>query len=398
MKSSVVRSAPRSRVAAWLRQIWRLACASIVAVTAFAGLAQAQVQPETYELAWCWAHDPASSIGVSYACSTPYRFASRFDAMTTPPFSVVHAPTEGVNVTRTGVGRYLVRIPRLAASGGTAHATSYATSGHCKVLRWGPSGTDMQVFVDCYDAAGRPANAFFTVLFYKAGATGQLSHHAYAWSDRTPPPGGCYTVSSTYGFNPNGPLPSVCDTGVVGQYEVRVSNIVRTDRSGLVMVTGYGSSSARCKVVSWSGSAPLRARVACYEGSTRVSSPFTFSFIQSPGVIATRVSEDVREGYYASVPATGTVPTFAQSDSYGGMAAIRVRTSPGKYRVELPGVKGIDSTVQLVARGFDDAHCTVDGWGGDDLHATVNVSCWRGAQPADSAFSLYYLTDRFILF
>src|SRR4029079_10278762 len=83
------------------------------------------VAPARGALGYVWADQPTSP---SYVPSSFYQFNSK--GFTN-------------SITRFGIGAYSVRLPGLGASAGTVKVTTYGpVSTRCKVVNWGPSGSD----------------------------------------------------------------------------------------------------------------------------------------------------------------------------------------------------------------------------------------------------------------
>jgi hypothetical protein len=68
-------------------------------------------------------------------------------------------------ITRTGVGRYTVKLPRMHV-GGSAQVTPYGTAArHCVVSSIVTSSLPQQVGVRCFDFSGNPRDGKFTLAY-----------------------------------------------------------------------------------------------------------------------------------------------------------------------------------------------------------------------------------------
>jgi hypothetical protein len=70
-------------------------------------------------------------------------------------------------VKKTGTGVYEVKFEGLGTSGGHALVSAYgAGSDYCKPVRWNQAEGHQLVTVACFNKAGAPADAQFTVAFF----------------------------------------------------------------------------------------------------------------------------------------------------------------------------------------------------------------------------------------
>jgi peptidoglycan hydrolase-like protein with peptidoglycan-binding domain len=82
------------------------------------------------------------------------------------PAGYTHGADRDVRVTRSAPGRYVVRLgPVIGERGGNAQVTAYGPGRqYCKIERWFAEDVEVR----CFDPAGRPANAPFSLLFARA--------------------------------------------------------------------------------------------------------------------------------------------------------------------------------------------------------------------------------------
>jgi len=99
---------------------------------------------------------------------------------------------------------------------------------------------------------------------------------------------------------------------------------------------------------------------------------------------------------HALVNADGSffrLPDYA----FNGVAGTITSTHPGtgRYRVVFGGLRSFAGNAQVVAFGTGPERCNPSGWGVlPETNSTfIDVLCWRGAQPADSAFVVLYDND-----
>ena len=100
-----------------------------------------------------------------------YAFANRGRASSySPPAAYsedeVRTGTPAVTITRQGTGSYRVNFAAAADPGGYVQVTAHgATSVSCQAVSWAKSKADEAVNVECWTAAGTPADTKFTVQF-----------------------------------------------------------------------------------------------------------------------------------------------------------------------------------------------------------------------------------------
>jgi hypothetical protein len=198
----------------------------------------------------------------------------------TPSIDLRFNSTGGVNtVTRTGSGRYTVTMPGLgqAGEGGTVLVTAFlAGSNTCKVGSWVPFGADLFIHVKCYRNQGDLQDTRFSVTYARSLSMLGVSRTAgYVWADQ--PTADSYTPNTSYQFNTAGGTNTITrhSTGV---YSVFMPNLGGTD--GHVQVVSYGSTSKRCKVVSWfTNGGALQAGVNCFNNNGQpVDTQYTLSY------------------------------------------------------------------------------------------------------------------------
>jgi hypothetical protein len=180
-------------------------------------------------------------------------------------------------VLRNGTGDYSVSFGSLfsvGGVGGTFQVTAFGTGGeHCKIQNWGPSGTAQQARVRCFNAAGSPADAAFSINHFPNGEVGAFDYGAYAWANNATATS--YTPSTTYSYNSgriNGWPGCVGFLGTVvagkastnpGHYFLRYQYL--TPFNSAAHSTAYGSDASYCKVEGWGSSGDAaQVQTQCY--------------------------------------------------------------------------------------------------------------------------------------
>lgn len=121
------------------------------AMTFAAALTAEAAEPNKGQLAaYVWAENPKAAA--AYTPSAGYQFNI----------------TKAVNsITRTGDGKYAVKLVGVKSAGGHAQVTAYgAGTDFCKVVSWNPAGNDTSVNVACFTHDGKPADTQFALAFF----------------------------------------------------------------------------------------------------------------------------------------------------------------------------------------------------------------------------------------
>jgi hypothetical protein len=105
-------------------------------------------KPAPTKLAYAWLCSASQALGLAYDVTANCTYAS-------------NPSGSPVTVTRSAVGVYSVSFAGLNMTEGHVQVTGYGSANTwCKVSSWGSS----TISVRCFDPAGAPADALFTVL------------------------------------------------------------------------------------------------------------------------------------------------------------------------------------------------------------------------------------------
>jgi hypothetical protein len=185
----------------------------------------------------------------------------------TPSSTWSYNSTGGTNtICRLATGTYKATLPGLGAQNGNVMITAHGmTTGHCTVGSWLTSGSDKEVTVRCWSAAGAAADSTFSLVFDGSTQTGFFNMGGFALTSNTNG-----TPSSTFSYNSGG---DVCHTGVVqgsknatGNYSLMFSllGFLHTNPH----VTAYGSSARYCKIEAFDNAySGARITTQCYDSS-----------------------------------------------------------------------------------------------------------------------------------
>ncbi len=281
-------------------------------------------------------------------------------------------------ITQLATGQY--RVDFASVSGyvnGNAQVTAYGSNGErCKVLRWGTSGTTLQVFVNCFAATGAAVNAMFTASFqYRTGNIGPDT--AYAWANN--PSSSSYTLSTTYQWNSTGGAMSVTHTPGTGSYQVTLGG--QNLSAGTVEVTAYGSGNGYCKAGGWGSTVD----VECFNGSNGAPAESAFDIVfstKSPNALATYTYLWADQPTAASYNPSTFYEHGQRDVSYCTPTtpadATITRSGAGNYSVLLPGMGASPAETNVKVTGYASSSdtCEIVNWFPSGADAYVNVRCY----------------------
>jgi hypothetical protein len=287
------------------------------------------------------------------------------------------------------VGEYSVYLPDLGARAGLPHVTAVgAGSEYCKILGWGPSGTEQRIRVLCFTATGTPADTLFT-LSYTNNETGRSPYpfgYLYASQPTTP----SYTPPANYQFNSSGAANTVTKVaGQTGRYTASLPTLAGAGAQ--VQVTAYGTGTQWCGAgaVGASGTTAT-VEVRCYDGTgAAADAQFTLTYVRNGSLFGRSLccSWVTPVAYtHADRP---TVASYLPANRFGfDGSSLVTRLSTGRYELRYHTHPRNEGTVQVTASGSTSARCKVESWNAG-LSATVRCTDPAGA-PRDASFYLIY--------
>lgn len=345
-----------------------VAGAGLMAAT---GLSAAQAAPS--KVGWLWANDSHNTV--TYTPNTQYSFNSTGGAYTS---------------TRLSMGVYRVVLGGMASAGPTnVMMTRYNGPGYCTVGSWSTQGADVLAYINCFSASGAPDDGNFTLLYQARNKRfgNAAKGIAYLWADQPSTPS--YTPSTLFQFNSTGGTNTINRTGV-GVYDVLLPGFDKL--GGNVQVSAYGSSAARCKVVTWNQDTPgTTAEVACFDASG-APSDHQFTLTYSRSIPAGWVSDDQSRGVYAWSSTTKKATyKLDKSYAYNGFGTGKLaasRDSQGVYIVTIPGAHSyVSSNMLTTSYGDGNTYCDIVGW------ENLITECYNQAGTvADSRYSMDFNT------
>lgn len=200
----------------------------------------------------------------------------------TPNPNFSYNSTGGTNtIKRRGPGSYTVFLPGFTQAGGDVQVTANQNfingpAARCKVVGWNANATvGTAVDVHCFDKAGTPHDAYFSLAYANGYPFGYISsastEGAYAWAD-APTDSSVYTPDTTYNFSTLGSQMTAQKTAA-GAYTVNIPTINSYETS-TVLITGYGPDSTYCNVVDW-----FPIELQCYkQGGVPIDSKFDVTY------------------------------------------------------------------------------------------------------------------------
>jgi hypothetical protein len=292
-----------------------------------------------------------------------------------------------ITVTRSSAGQYEVDLPNLSAvTGGMVQVTPYDSKDTCAVGGWGPSESDLLVYVSCYSLRGHPADSLFDLIVTQP-VTAPPGAFDYSWVYQD---ARSATLTGQYQYNSANKSNLVRHLGK-GRYEVTFSGPASKGTRGTVKVSAYGSGAGDCAASGWHGTSKgVVVDVNCYTSSGKpVNREFDVTYANRTNLMGLADFPTAN----ALVTAAGKVQT--QYDSAHTAHVTVVHHRRGLYRVQLVGTTeaagGGDIQVSPVTGSKD--HCTVVDWqGGTNVKTVATVQCFdRHGHSVNSAFTLQFV-------
>jgi hypothetical protein len=285
-------------------------------------------------------------------------------------------------------GRFDVKFVGLALGGlGNVHVTAVNKKGYfCETVRWGSSGSDEIVGVQCFAPGGVKADTPFTVMWTVNSAVLPSPAGSYA----TVQYGAGGSVVQLYNSTGAGVTATPLGTGVVA---VRFEKVgVGSQLTGDLQVTALNRQTVprRCKVGAWDDQGTdIIAIVYCFDGAgVPTDADFTASYHRERSVIS-----PLGPKYFGYVWSVQPLPPNAVetnfNDVFGGFGANAVTITGPHIVVVFPQILLNETHVQATAFGADPNYCTIAKlWSASGTDILAHVVCFdpagNGAQ--DNAF------------
>ena len=330
------------------------------AATAAAGLIVAVPLPANAVAAadgYVWANQPSTS---NYIAATGYEYNSTGDV---------------VEIIRSGTGQYRVRFAGMGGSGGVAHVRRYGSTnpGYCTVSSWS-HGTDVNVYVRCFDAAGALADAMFVAHFTNRTVPG--GNFAYFWANQ-PLAAGPYAPSATYAYDSTGVATQIERTGV-GEYIIYLNAVSglypNFHNDGHLQVTAYNVNAVHCGTRVTADENPTPLIVRCFDAAgTAVDSRFTVSYSYDVNVLGT--TPDRGNAYVRNHWAD---PPYLSGWWNAGGEPDLVHVATGRYQLQFPALATAHGYAIVSTQEASHTYCNMSSWYQDAviMEQLVNIRCY----------------------
>ncbi|GGK89083.1 hypothetical protein Sme01_02400 [Sphaerisporangium melleum] len=307
---------------------------------------------------------------------------------------------QNVTVTPGSTGQVYVRFPAIGVSperqnNGVPHVTAIADGPqYCQVQKYGVSGSDLLVAVQCYHYSGRPIFTPFSITF--ASSTGTL----------TPPGAFGYVywtgaaIGSTY--NSAGNLNVVSPSITPGVWTVDLPGIGPSTTAGNIQVTAVDSQRpAHCKASAWSPTwSGQKIQVRCFDAADApLSTGWTLTYHHERAITGGAVPPRYFAYTFDNVPGNpgpySPVPPGVSYNSVGSYNEIQT-AGTGLRLVTFHKVGVLPDDVQVTAFGSGPAFCNLLApWTTYGNEAIVrDVACYKGGTRQESASMVTYVSAR----
>jgi hypothetical protein len=179
----------------------------------------------------------------------------------------------GVGLGPLGVGQWSVKLPGVGLStgvlAGNLQVTALqpnATARRCKLYKWSASGSDVLVYVFCFDATGAPVNTDFTLSYDRSrsvtGGFAPPKYYGYLASSAGGPTNDNYLAG--VGANTLTPLVPA------GRYLVTFPQLGQVETHA--QVSAHGAGSNYCNLTQpWSYAVDAPVDVICFDNAGTVT-------------------------------------------------------------------------------------------------------------------------------
>ncbi|MBB2911318.1 hypothetical protein FHS43_002583 [Streptosporangium becharense] len=298
------------------------------------------------------------------------------------------APGFTVSVSPGVAGQTFVRFPQIATAGGVVHVTAISQNAHwCQAQKWGPSGTDLMVAVQCYRYGGAPVFTPYSVLFETSSGT-LPAPKAFGYVHYN----GAAVVTQ---FNSAGAANVVAGGG--GVWTVTLPGLGSTGPAGNLQVTAVDPNQpARCKVGGWS-SAPggQTVQVRCHNAtSAPLNTGWTLTYQRERSVIGAALPPNNFAYTFDNSPANpgpyAPLPAPLNYNSLGGVNTVQT-AGTGQRLIVFPAVGVLQDHVQVTAYGTGPEFCNLGALWNTSGNAIVrNVICYNATTRVDRTSLVSY--------
>jgi hypothetical protein len=286
-----------------------------------------------------------------------------------------------------GTGRFEVIFPGLGNGlNSNVQVNAYVTDGSphiCTSQGWSSSnGTDVTAYVGCFDFAGNPKSADFSI-FYQARYAGSGGWLGFIWADQ--PTAATYTPSSDWNYNGSG-TPNTVTRSSAGVYTATFPGLRAGGNAQVTAFSFEGGVAAHCEISDWSATGKTTAvGVLCFDANGNPADEyFNLSYNRSA-----LESEGATNGVYAYAEkpaARNYTPKFLYSED-GGMYPTTQRFGAvhGQYSFNIsnPSNNTIKPFLGMVsAVGTGGEYCMVEGYDEPTGSFSMEIVCYDSFERA----------------
>jgi len=359
--------------------------ARAVGVAGLVALAAAGTAQAANRIGWVWGDQPASAV--PYAPNVADSYNSTGGTITIFPLAV---------------GVYKVEFGKLYdGAPDDVQVTAYQSFGYCNTGGWTHSTKNaIDIYVNCFDASGKPANGFFTLLYQSRNVSFGTPSRGIAFLLADQPTNPSYSPNPLYQYNSTGGGNSIIRNSV-GNYTATLPGLHAA--GGDVQVTavaqsvtgGPGTTPSRCKVASWKNNVDATfINVLCFNSVGRPADEL-FDLVFAQKISFGLASSATSRGVYAWADQLHSLALYTPNTvfQYNGFATgplTAQKIATGQYTVTIPGSTPYSKSNMLVtAFGTGNHYCNVLNWSGQ----TLKVACYlQGGGLVDAQFDLGFQT------
>jgi hypothetical protein len=286
-------------------------------------------------------------------------------------------------VTILGTGRFQVVLHGLGnALNSNVQVNAYNTNGHphvCTSQGWTSSnGVDVTAYVGCYDFAGNPYSADFS-LFYQSRSAATGGWAGFVWADQ--PTAASYTPNSNYNYNNRGGVNTVTRQSA-GVYTVTFPSLRAGGNPQVTAYSGFnGGPSAHCELSGWTTgqSTTTTVGVLCFNAAGAAADEyFDLSYNRS-----SLEDEGMLSGLYAYAynPTRRNYTPHLYYTEIGGVypTAQRFGVPLGQYSLTASNPGGhqpLPFVGMVSAVGTGGEYCEVEGYDEFSTSFDMNLVCY----------------------
>ena len=301
-------------------------------------------------------------------------------------------------VTIVGTGLFEVTLGGMGNGlNSNVQVNAFSTNGTphiCTSQGWGSNnGVDVVAYVGCFDFAGNPYSADFS-LFFQARHAAPGGWLGFLWADQ--PTAASYTPNSNWNYNNRG-TPNTVTRSSTGAYTATFPGLRGGGNPQVTAYSFYGGAAAHCEISTWTATGSTTdVGVLCFDAHGNPADEyFSLSYNRSALESELAINGIVA---YANRPAKREYTPRLYYTETGGLypTTERFGASPGSYSFVVSNPTNLTISPMLgmvTAVGALGEYCEVDGY--DTLSGSFDMilACYdsekRGINVRYSAAMFY---------